>query len=807
MPAAKRAGDRKPVNRGALAQPYQFAGPSATPESCPPEIVAGTPGSTRYNGHHDRYGFRQGDGPEHGPWRGTSKVRLMSTIPDSQADELPSMDNTASADELYDKCMALAGNLWWSWNGDVAALFRDLDPVRWRELDHNPIALLREFTAERLMARAGELVLHTRINHACRRLKEYLGDRHTWAATHGGVLGSRPVAYFSAEFGVHESLPVYSGGLGVLSGDHIKSASALGVPLVAVGLFYSQGYFRQRLGRDGLQEEEYVDTDVDLLPARPATGPDGESLTVAIPTRSGGLNARVWKVPVGRVPLYLLDCNVEGNTAADRQLTSRLYGGDERTRIRQELVLGVGGVMALKALGIRPGVYHLNEGHSAFGPLQAIAQRMEETGQTFEEALRQIATETVFTTHTPVPAGHDRFPCDLVEEHFGPLREQLGLSCEQFMNIGRVNPDQEGEPFCMTATGLKLSRTANAVSQLHGHVSRRMWSHLWPWRVEEEIPIGHITNGVHTHTWMAEQMKLLCNRYFPTGWQDRIGQPAIWQHIYNVDPGELWETHNTLKNLMISFCRRRLVEQVRRRDEGNDRIQRCLGMLDPDILTIGFGRRFATYKRANLLFSDIDRLDEIVNHSRRPVQFLFAGKAHPKDEPGKSLIRQIAEMRHDPRFADRIAFIEDYDVNVCRHMVQGVDVWLNNPRRPFEASGTSGQKVVLNGGLNLSILDGWWNEAFNGVNGFAIGNGSTHVSDDVLDKRDARSLYDVLEHQVVPIYYDRDVDNLPRPWIERMMHSISTLAWRFSSDRMVMDYTAKCYLPAAGGLSCDMPAR
>ncbi len=714
---------------------------------------------------------------------------------------------SSTAKELYKKCRALASNLWWTWNGDVASIFRDLDPVRWRQLDHNPIALLHEFSPNRLEQRAAEIVLYTRINHAYRRLKEYMGDHRTWATTHGGVLGSRPVAYFSAEFGIHESLPIYSGGLGVLSGDHVKSASGLGVPLVAIGLFYSQGYFRQRLDHDGIQSEEYIDTNFENLPIQPAVNQDGDSITVHIETRNGDLLAKVWKMMVGRIPLYLLDCNVDGNSPEDRQLTSRLYGGDERTRIRQELVLGIGGVRALHEIGIRPGVYHLNEGHSAFGPLQAIYFNMEETGQPFDESLRQIASETVFTTHTPVPAGHDRFNGDLVEEHLGPLRDKLGLSVEQLMNLGRIEPRNDDELFCMTVAGLKLSRTANSVSQLHGHVSRRMWSHLWPWRVEEEIPIGHITNGVHTLSWMADQMKVLCNRYFHENWEDEIGEPHTWQSIYKVDPGELWETHTTLKTMLISFLRRSLASQCALRHENEDEIERENQLFDPQILTIGFARRFATYKRATLIFSDLDRLAEIVNDPQRPVQIMFAGKAHPKDEPGKSLIKKIAGMRLDPRFRDRVAFVEDYDVNVCRHMVQGVDVWLNNPRRPLEASGTSGQKVVLNGILNLSILDGWWAEAFDGANGFAIGNGSTHVSDEILDQRDADSLYGILEQQVVPMFYDRDVDTLPRRWIQRMMNSISSLAWRFSSDRMVMDYTTQCYVPAAGGLSSDMTRR
>ncbi len=723
----------------------------------------------------------------------------------NSADNSPNSFSTS--DELFKKCLALASNLWWTWNGEVASLFRDLDPIRWRQLDHNPIELLQEFTPQRLEQRASELVLYTRINQAYRRLKEYMSAHRTWATTHGGVLGSHPVAYFSAEFGIHESLPIYSGGLGVLSGDHVKSASGLGVPLVAIGLFYSQGYFRQRLNQEGFQTEEYVDTNFTHLPIQPGVDQNGDPIKVSIETRDRPLLAQVWKMMVGRVPRYLLDCNVEGNSPEDRQLTSRLYGGDERTRIRQELVLGIGGVMALQALGIRPGVYHLNEGHSAFALLQAIHFHMHETGMRFDDALREIAAKSVFTTHTPVPAGHDRFDITLVEEHVGPLRDKLGLSVEDMMNLGRIEPQTEGEPFCMTVIGLKLSRTANAVSQLHGQVSRRMWSNLWPWRVEEEIPIGHITNGVHTLSWMTDQMKLLCNRYFPEHWRNEIGEPHIWQNIYKVDPGELWETHNTLKTLLVAFARRRITAQYERRGESEVELEFARNLFDPRVLTIGFGRRFAIYKRATLIFSDLDRLAEIVNDPKCPVQFVFAGKAHPKDEPGKNLIRLISELRHDERFRNRVAFIEDYDVNVCRHMVTGVDVWLNNPRRPLEASGTSGQKAVLNGALNLSTLDGWWAEAYDGANGFAIGNGSVHVSDQILDQRDADSLYSVLEQQVIPMYYDRDVDNLPQRWIQRMMNSISSLAWRFSSDRMVMDYTEKCYVPAAGGLSSDMSRR
>jgi starch phosphorylase len=617
-------------------------------------------------------------------------------------------------------------------------------------------------------------------------------------------LGAKPVAYFSAEFGIHESLPIYSGGLGVLSGDHIKSASGLGVPLVGIGLYYSHGYFKQHLNDVGYQHEEYIETRVENLPIEPAVSKDGTPIMVSIDTRNGRLLAKLWRMHVGRVELLLLDCNVEGNRPEDRELTSRLYGGDERTRIRQELVLGVGGVKALRAMGITPGVYHLNEGHSAFAPLEVIRERMQDDGLSLEDAVRETAQATVFTTHTPVPAGHDRFDANLVEEHLGPLRDALGISHDRLMSFGRVNADDYSESFCMTVIGLKLSRRANAVSQLHGHISRRMWRPLWPDRTEETLPIGHITNGVHVPSWLAWQMQQLYDRHFPAHWQSRLGEPDTWQHIYEIEPGELWETHNALKNLLLTFVRRRISRQCRRRGESDEILEEARNILKPNVLTIGFGRRFATYKRANLIFTEIDRITQILSNTERPVQLIYAGKAHPKDEPGKRFIQEIANLRHDPRFRGRVAFVEDYDINVCRHLIQGVDVWLNNPRRPLEASGTSGQKVVLNGGLNCSILDGWWAEAYDGSNGFAIGKGTSHVDDKITDRRDAENLYATLEQQVIPTFYDRDRDGLPRHWIRMMMNSISTCGWRFSSHRMVMDYTRHAYIPAAGGLSCDM---
>jgi starch phosphorylase len=612
------------------------------------------------------------------------------------------------------------------------------------------------------------------------------------------------VAYFSAEFGLHESLPIYSGGLGILAGDHLKSASDLGIPLVGVGLYYDQGYFRQRLDIDGWQHEEYLDVDHRVLPMQPAKTRDGTPLTVEIETRSGRILARVWRVSVGRNRLLLLDSNVDGNSPEDRQLTSRLYGGDERLRIRQELLLGVGGAKALAGLDISPGVVHLNEGHSAFAALELIRLRMTTEGIDVGEAIRRVAAHVVFTTHTPVPAGHDRFPAPLVEEHLGPLRDALGLSYDDMMAFGRVNPHDPDELFCMTVLALKSCRRANAVSSLHGHVSRSMWMPLYPGLREDHVPIGHVTNGVHVNSWLAPQMRQVYERHLGADWAARSTDSALWQTIENVDDGELWETHQTLKARLIDFTRRRAVQQAERRGEPAAVIAQLRRALNLDALTIGFARRFATYKRANLLLQDLETLAQLVNHPQMPVQVVFAGKAHPRDVPGKTVLRQIAELTRDPAFLGKLVFIEDYDINVGRHLVQGVDVWLNNPRRPQEACGTSGQKVVLNGALNLSVLDGWWAEAYDGLNGFAIGMGETHTSIETHDARDAASLARVLREEVVRLYYDRDRDGLPRDWIARMKRAIRTLGGRFSADRMVMDYVLKCYIPAAGGTSSDV---
>lgn len=703
----------------------------------------------------------------------------------------------------YQRLEALAQNLWWSWDADTTALFRELEPVLWRELGNNPVALLARMSIDQLEERASQLALHSRINYAYRRLREYLASRRTWGARHAGVLSARPVAYFSAEFGLHESMPIYSGGLGILAGDHIKSASDLGVPLVGVGLYYDQGYFRQRLDLDGWQHEDYLDVDHRALPMRPALA-NGTPLTITIETRTGEISARVWQLSVGRNTLLLLDSNIEGNRPEDRELTARLYGGDQRIRIRQELLLGVGGVRVLHALGIRPGVLHLNEGHSAFAALELVRQRMAVEGIGAHDAVARVSSQIVFTTHTPVPAGHDWFSSALIDEHLGPLQASLGLSRDELMALGS-DPDDRGKGFCMTILALNLSARANAVSSLHGQVTRAMWKPLFRAQSRDGVTIGHITNGVHVHTWLAPQMRQVYDRHLGPDWPARAGDPDCWDPIEDIDDGELWETHQTLKVQLIGVARRLAAKQAKDRGEPPDVVTQLQRVLSLDALTVGFARRFATYKRANLLLRDLRALATLVNNPRMPIQFVFAGKSHPHDHPGKAVLQEIARLMRDASFAGKVLFIEDYDISVGRYLVQGVDVWLNCPRRPLEACGTSGQKVVLNGGLNLSVPDGWWAEAYDGLNGFAIGTGEAHSCTDQQDARDAESLVRVLSEEVIPLYYDRDQDGLPREWIARMKRAIRTLGWRFSADRMVRDYVLKCYIPAAGGTSSEMP--
>ncbi|MFW6107369.1 MAG: alpha-glucan family phosphorylase [bacterium] len=701
----------------------------------------------------------------------------------------------------------LARNLYWTWHPAIVEIFRDLDVALWRRVNHNPVAFLARLAESQPEKLSAEPALEARITQAFHRLRQYLDARGSWGVRYASILRAAPVAYFSAEFGLHESIPIYSGGLGVLAGDHLKSASDLGVPLVGVGLFYAKGYFDQALDRDGWQQESYFAADVHSLPLEPARDEDGKPLRVKLKTRSGELHAEIWAAHVGRSRLILLDTNVAENDEKDRALTAQLYGGDVRTRIRQELVLGVGGMRALEAMDIRPGVIHLNEGHSAFAVLELARAMMQREGRPFAEVQERAAARTVFTTHTPVEAGHDRFDAGLVEEALGPLRDELGLSKRDFVGLGRVAPDDPNEPFCMTVLGLRMSRSRNAVSAIHGQVSRRMWRGLWPGLDTERVPIGHITNGAHTATWVAAPMANLYRRYVDGQWQTRACGPETWAAVSRINEEEFWEQHQILKTGLVEFARRRLRDQAEGRGEEPPQMRGAAAPLDPVALTIGFARRFATYKRATLLLSDPDRLGALVNHPQRPVQVVYAGKAHPNDEEGKRVVQQVFRFTREERFAGKIVFIENHDINVSRHLAQGVDVWLNNPRRPLEACGTSGQKVILNGGLNLSTLDGWWAQAYDGANGFAIGEGTEHASPERQDDMDAQALFDVLEKQVVPTFYRRDAEGVPRAWVARQKEAIRTLAWRFCARRMVMDYTLNCYLPAAGADTSSLSPR
>jgi starch phosphorylase len=708
-------------------------------------------------------------------------------------------------EKLKSQLTDLSVNLWWAWNPHIIKLFRDLDPEAFRAANHNPVSVLSGFAADRFESLGQDAALRARVDSAYRELREYLGATRTWASLNAGPLRVRPVAYFSAEFGIHESLPIYSGGLGVLAGDHLKSASDLGLPLVAVGLFYRESYFRQRIGRDGWQHAEYVRSPAELLPAQPALDPAGKRIIIEVPLSKETLRAQVWEIAVGRNRLLLLDTDVEGNSEENRQLAARLYFGDQRVRIRQELLLGVGGVRALRAAGIHWGGLHLNEGHSAFATLEYARLLMELTGADFRTCAQEVAQNTVFTTHTPVDAGHDRFPPELVDDHLEPLRRSLGLSQQEFLGLGRIRPEDNREALCMTVLAFKMSRYANGVSALHGRITRKSWQVLWPHHREDEVPVGHITNGVHVRTWLAPAMQDLYSKHLGADWRDHLANPLMWSRIEGVPDAELWSTHRGLKAALVNFVRRRVSEQRRRNEYPDEFVRAAETALDPDVLTIGFARRFATYKRASLIFSDLPRLTRLLTDAKRPVQLVFSGKAHPADRPGQEVLRQVHESTITGDLKRNVLFIEDYDINVGRHLVQGVDIWLNNPRRPQEASGTSGQKVLLNGGLNFSVLDGWWAEAYDGLNGFAIGDGITHVGLEEQDRRDAQSLYETLENQIIPLYYERDDEGVPRGWVERMKRTIRTLGWRFNTDRMVIDYTNNCYLPAAGAESCRMP--
>jgi len=701
---------------------------------------------------------------------------------------------------VQNKLMELTKNLWWTWHPDVRAIFRDIDPKLYNIAHRNPLRVLRSVDPDFLETRAAEADIVTRADRALRQLREYLNPTTTWGMVHGGALNARPVAYFCMEFGIHECLPIYSGGLGILAGDHLKGASNLGIPLVAVGLLYNQGYTTQELDNTHWQQDVREPYELDDLPIKQCTDSKGEPLCVSIELPERVLYARILEAPVGRVRLILLDTRDPRNNEYDQALTARLYGGDLRMRIEQEFLLGVGGSRALRALGINAGVYHLNEGHCAFAILERAMWRVKNDGYDPHLAIKESAQATVFTTHTPVDAGHDRFPADLAWKHMKPIADGLGLSVEEVLGFGRVNPDDLGSPFMPTVLALKCSRRANGVAALHGVVSRRMWQVLWPNRTETDVPIGHITNGVHVPTWLANEIDQLYKIHFGPNWSESIVRPDMWAKVEDIDPAELWEIKQVLKGRMIRFVREKASERAKRLGQPEP-----APALDYDALTLGFARRFVTYKRPDLLFRDPDRLDRLVNNPERPLNLIFAGRSHPADNPGKEIIKRVNQMLDDPRFKKRIVFVENYNMEVGRSLYQGVDGWLNNPRRPLEACGTSGMKAVMNGALHISILDGWWAEAYDGENGFAIGNGQIHANQDIQDQRDCEALYRLLEEVIVPMYYDRDKLGIPQRWIKRVKRSIRTLSWRFNADRMLIDYARNCYLPAADANQAQMP--
>jgi glycogen phosphorylase len=684
----------------------------------------------------------------------------------------------------------IAYNYWWAWNPNATDLFNRIDPQLWESIYHNPVQFLRNVRQRNLIAAANNPTWLADYDAVVIAFDAYMNRKDTWFKRTYPTEKST-IAYFSAEFGLHESLPIYSGGLGILAGDHIKEASDLDLPLVAVGFIYPQGYFRQRLDHSGWQEAVYSKMSFADIPARPALTPEGNEVVVDVELPGRTIYAKVYHLQVGRMSLYLLDTDIHPNSPADRDLSARLYGGDHELRVAQELVLGVGGVRALRQMGIAPAVWHMNEGHSAFLVLE-LAREYVAQGVPFMQAFDMVRDQAVFTTHTPVPAGNDAFSLDLIDKYFAKFWDQLGISRDAFMNIA-MQQQSWGPSFAMTVLALRLSEMHNGVSKLHGQVARSMWQWLYPGKSNDEVPITSVTNGIHTSSWLAPTMRNLFDRTLGADWYEHLDNPATWQALKSSDDGEFWQARLSLKRTLVAFVRERLAQRHTR-----------LGfppvawpMFDDTILTIGFARRFATYKRATLLFKDADRLKAILNNPERPIQMVFAGKAHPADEPGKHFIQDVYRRSQEPGFAGRIIFLEEYDMCVARALVQGVDVWLNTPRRPYEASGTSGQKASLNGIPNLSILDGWWPEAYDGTNGWAIGTEQEYDNLDAQDWDDAQHLYHLLETEVAPAYYDRDASGVSARWVAIAKAAIMTCAPKFSTQRMLKEYVNRLYLPTA----------
>ena len=694
------------------------------------------------------------------------------------------------------KLATVAGNLWWTWNTDFLKLFKQIDGDLWETVGKNPVKFLRLVSQDRLESAAKDSNFLRDYDRIVENFEDYMNSKNTWFKKNYPDNSNDLIAYFSAEYGLDQILSIYSGGLGVLSGDHLKSASDLGIPLVAVGLLYKNGFFHQKINGYGQQQEEYKQNDVDSLPIHPVKDVEGKDLLVYVNLPKKRLYLKVWQINVGRIKLYLMDSDIEANIPEYRGITSTLYGGNQETRIQQEIVLGMAGVSLLKVLGLNPTVYHMNEGHSAFLILELMKNIIKEKQVSFEIAQEIVSSKTVFTTHTPVPAGNDIFPLYLVEEYFRDYWNRFSITKEEFFKLGmKPGADLSNTGFNMGILALKFAGKKNGVSKLHGAVSRELFSEVWPNISSNEAPISYVTNGIHTCTWLAPNLKRLYNEYLKPYWQDDIQSDTTWKKIADIPNEELWKEHRDRKIKLLSMVKENVTIRLKREGYHYEEINQIVSKLNPDALTIGFSRRFATYKRATLIFRDLERITEILNNENRPVQIIFAGKAHPSDGQGKDLIKYIHEISMKPQFKGKIFLLENYNMAVSKLLVSGVDVWLNNPRRPMEASGTSGQKAAVNGVINFSVLDGWWAEGYNQKNGWTIGSNAEYPSYEEQDEADSESLYQTLENKIIPAYYEKDENGISAKWMDIMKNSIMSNAGRYSTARMLIDYTNKFYIP------------
>ena len=694
-----------------------------------------------------------------------------------------------------EKLSEIANNLWWSWNTEFLRLFQSIDRDLWEQSEKNPVKFLKHVSQERIEKAAKDITFLKEYDKVVSNYDGYMNSKATWFNTKYPENKNDLIAYFSAEYGLDQTMPIYSGGLGILSGDHLKSASDLGIPLVAVGLLYKNGYFNQKINGAGGQETEYKNIDLYNLPINPAKDENGEDIIMYVKFPKRRLYLKVWKVNVGRVTLYLLDSDIDKNNPEDRDVTLRLYGGDQEMRIRQEIVLGQAGVELLtRYLKLNPTVYHMNEGHSAFLTLEIIKNIIKEKQVSFEVAKDIASSKTVFTTHTPVPAGNDIFPLDLVEKYFKDFWPRLGLSREEFLKLGMKPCKELDNGFNMGILALKIAGKKNGVSKLHGAVSRELFGEVWPEIAANESPIGYVTNGIHTCSWLAPRLKELYNKYMIPYWQDNMHQDYVWEKIRNIPDEKLWSIHNDRKIKLLKLVKDNTTERLRRSGYSYEEINEIVSKINPNALTIGFARRFATYKRATLIFKDLERITQIINNSERPVQLIFAGKAHPADKEGQDLIKYIHQVSMMPQFKGKIFLLENYNIAMSRYLVSGVDVWLNNPRRPMEASGTSGQKASVNGVINFSVLDGWWAEGYNQENGWTIGTNAEYDSYEAQDIADSQSMYRTLEEKIIPTYYEKDKNGMSKRWLELMKNSIVSTGGKYSTARMLVDYTNNYYV-------------